>query len=191
MRWSGGRQKLRDGGDGKVQRSRSQGEWVVDGLCRIGWGGDLRRTGVVSRSFETDRWHYPASWLEGQRDRGRDGYRSREMSTSRHRSVTHTLTQMEKAHSHTNTQRFRTKESGVFESEKGRDEEITSCPLKIKSRGRKKETKQNKRQRVTDYDNNLAFIHMVCFTKQKLPCCRQVASLFIFSPFQSAVFIKA
>lgn len=111
------------------------------------------------------------------------------MSTSRHRSVTHTLTQMEKAHRHTSTQRSRTKESGVFESEKGKDEEITSCPLKIKkARGGNKETKQNKRQRVTDYDNNLAFIHMVCFTEQKLPCCRRVASLFIFPPFSICCF---
>lgn len=60
------------------------------------------------------------------------------MSTSRHRSVTHTLTQMEKVHRHTNTQRSRTKESRVFESEKGRDEEITSCPLKIKKAGEEK-----------------------------------------------------
>lgn len=44
-------------GGGEVQRRRSQGhrEWVADGLCGAGWGGDLRRTGVVSRSFETDR----------------------------------------------------------------------------------------------------------------------------------------
>lgn len=44
-------------GDGEVQRRRSQGqgEWAVDGWCRVGWSGDLRRTGVVSRSFETDR----------------------------------------------------------------------------------------------------------------------------------------
>lgn len=36
----GGRQKLWDGGDGEVQRRRSQGqgEWVLDGLCRVGWG---------------------------------------------------------------------------------------------------------------------------------------------------------
>lgn len=51
----GRRQKLWDGGDGKVQRSKSEGEWVVDGLCRGRWGGDLRTTGVVSRSFKTDR----------------------------------------------------------------------------------------------------------------------------------------
>lgn len=36
-------------------RSQGQSEWVVDALCRVEWGGDLRRTGVVSRSFETDR----------------------------------------------------------------------------------------------------------------------------------------
>lgn len=51
----GRKTKLWDGGDGEVQRSRSEGEWVVYGVRRVGWGGDLRRTGVVSRSFETDR----------------------------------------------------------------------------------------------------------------------------------------
>lgn len=55
MRWKGRRQKLWDGGDGEVQRSRSEGEGVIYGLRRVGWGGDLRGTGVVSRSFETDR----------------------------------------------------------------------------------------------------------------------------------------
>lgn len=57
MRWWRGGQKLWDMGDGEVQRRRSQGqgEWVVDGWCRVGWSGDLRKTGVVSRSFETDR----------------------------------------------------------------------------------------------------------------------------------------
>lgn len=158
-----GRQRERERGYGLgfVSQVRSRGGAVgvgargrrAGGAARCGWDGggrgEIRGTAVVSRSL---RLTGDITLRHGWRDRGRDGYPSREMSTSRHRCDTHTHTH--EPHRHTGTQRSRTKESGVFEREKGwlqwADEQITLFPFKKEGDGNEG-TKQKKRLRVADY----------------------------------------
>lgn len=89
-------------------------------------GREVRRTAVVSRSL---RLTGDITLRHGWRDRGTEGAMVIEaekcqrpdtaVTHTRTHTLAHTHAHKQELHRHTSTQRSRTKESGVFESEKG------------------------------------------------------------------------